>query len=738
MYNTVNQPYLSPLVFYLSFKMADYFCYRRVALLFYCLLPFYTFITSDAEIIYQNSIQLLDSSMETITVLQGQEPADIVYKFGWKHGLDRTHREYLLQQICSSPQRNKDIRINCSRDKAVIFSTPVSSEENVFIANFDLLEDEEPVDAAQTFVTAHKLGVGYRNAILKEACDHVECHRIHPVLWRYTLWMQEPSSSPTSSRGTPVVIELLEGKEVADVIFETLLPWKVTREQRKHVLGIAKEQGVDLQREDALVYQQNVRWNDTNSSSATLKLWDDGTEPVDTIYQFLLQLNPQLYEKNSTRAEQEQFEQQFQLLSESVLFHVCNMLPCTRKQPRIWSHPITASHGHDIIAILEIMKDEEPIDAIDHFAIKHRLDANYRQYLFQTACKDLTCRRMIPVVFEKTIQNEHGQNIGSVQVFENEEVVDAVVRFLFKSKAQSNHHLDPIILKNTFFQLACSNPRLLCTRNVAHIFDKMIVNHDDNSPIGQLIITEFDEPADKIYDWIQQKNMSLSYFDFLIEHVCATEGVTCSRKKPIVFTLPLADPNGNLIGRLDILIDEEPVDALYKFFSRYNLFEKNWDFKALVKQICQLPAITCHRTVALKYFAENFTMGEGEEKRDVGPLIVWDNEEVIDKLYEKRMGYNLTLDDQMKSFSIICHKDDIYCSRTRAVVYKLTDITKRDYEKYGNETCDRKYAGWQYLSYFAGSSLWVNVVSFLKRPFMHAVRYHLFVSLIFPPTAHGI
>jgi hypothetical protein len=159
--------------------------------------------------------------------------------------------------------------------------------------------------------------------------------------------------------------------------------------------------------------------------------------------------------------------------------------------------------------------------------------------------------------------------------------------------------------------------------------------------------------------------------------------------------------------------------ALYNFFSRYHLFQKNWDFKALVHQVCQLPSSICNRNVALKYFSEDFLMGA--ENKHVGPLIIWENEEVIDKLYEKRMEYNLTLEDQMKSFSLICHREDVHCSRTRAIIYKLTAITKRDFEKFGNETCDRKYAGWQYLSSVTGSYLGSRVIPIMKQPLMSMV-----------------
>jgi len=692
------------------------------------------------EIVYQKSIQLLDSSTQTLAIYRGQEPVDAVYAFGLKYGLDRTQRDFLLQHMCSIASSSESLPfLNCTRDKALLFTTPVSSEDSTFIAHFHLYEDVEPVDAAHEFIRTYKLGIGYRNAILKETCDHVPCHRIYPRLWSYTVEIQEPVAvHPTSPRHTsdqlqqyhkvPVTIELLEGQELADVLFHTLLPWKISREQRKQIIDVAKKQGIYLQREDALVYNQSFVMNQTSlsspyvSSNVTLTFWDNGIEPVDTLYQFLLnQFHPSFHWKNSTIEEQEILKLQLQSLVDAILIpHLCTLLPCTRTQPCIWSYPITTNHGKDMIARVLIMLDEEPIDAIDQFAIQYQLDDHYRKYLFHIACQALTCRRSTPIVFQKSLQLDDGTNLGSIQIYENEEVVDAVFRFLRSSTTAATYqHLDPITVKNTFFQLACPSPRVLCTRNIAHIFDKVIVNQNDNVPIGQLTITEFDEPVDKINEWIQLMNVSHSYLDFLVEHICSREGISCTRRKPLILTLPLRDPDGNFIGRLEVQQDEEPVDALYKFFSRHHLFEKNWDFKALVQQVCQLPPLACHRTIALKYFSDNFTMGSGNQH--VGPLIIWENEEVIDKLYEKRLEFNLTVADQMKSFSLICHGEDIYCSRTRAVIYKLTGISKRDYGKFGNETCDRKYAGWQYLSTIAGSYLGSKVVPIMKHPFINIV-----------------
>jgi hypothetical protein len=113
-----------------------------------------------------------------LTVHDSEEPADAIYKFSIENKIDKQQRRTLLGEICT--------RITCIRTKAVVWRTSVSDGEK-FIAEYLLLEDEEPVDSIQRFVAQHNLTRGYRHAILAEACAVVDCLRMVPGKW-FCVW----------------------------------------------------------------------------------------------------------------------------------------------------------------------------------------------------------------------------------------------------------------------------------------------------------------------------------------------------------------------------------------------------------------------------------------------------------------------------------------------------------------------------------------------------------------------
>ena len=125
---------------------------------------------------YKNRVILDNNNNKaaTIGVLEDEEVADAVYVFGMKHGLDTSQRVNLISTICRSTST-----VKCSRDYALLWSTTVT-HRGVLVGTFILYEGEEAVDAAHTFISQHNLPKGYRNAILREACEVVECHRTNP------------------------------------------------------------------------------------------------------------------------------------------------------------------------------------------------------------------------------------------------------------------------------------------------------------------------------------------------------------------------------------------------------------------------------------------------------------------------------------------------------------------------------------------------------------------------------
>jgi hypothetical protein len=121
--------------------------------------------------LFQQQVIIDNVIKAKLRINDGEEPADAVYKFSLDHKIGKQQRSTLLGEICN--------KVRCNRSKAIVWRTSVSNGES-YISDYVLLEDEEPVDSIQRFVTKHNLTRGYRHAILAEACAVVDCVRMKP------------------------------------------------------------------------------------------------------------------------------------------------------------------------------------------------------------------------------------------------------------------------------------------------------------------------------------------------------------------------------------------------------------------------------------------------------------------------------------------------------------------------------------------------------------------------------
>ena len=140
----------------------------------------------------------------------------------------------------------------------------------------------------------------------------------------------------------------------------------------------------------------------------------------------------------------------------------------------------------------------------------------------------------------------------------------------------------------------------------------------------------------------------------------------------------------------------------------------------MAKQICAKPDVDCRRLKAVKYFHQNFTMGG----HSIGQLVVWEDEEIVDVLYDLRQRHNLTSEDQEIKFNEICRVPEVVCARTRAVVFRKADITKLDYVKFGNETCKRQFVGFKFRSSFVSLPFGGKLAEWLKEDAVAATLEH--------------
>ncbi len=475
----------------------------------------------------------------------------------------------------------------------------------------------------------------------------------------------------------------MEGEEVADRIFTALRPYHTSLSERLKVLEIAKKEGVAHTRDHAHLISESVVFED--KSTKLLDIYDNGMEPVDVIYNFAKQHGIE----KTTKLQQ---------LFDSILPKVCqqNAFVCSRLQPIIYTHLIMNGKG-ETVGKIDIILDEEPVDSVHRFAIQNSLDYAFRDSLINEVCKKVHCTRRRPIVFQKSFTNEDGKVILAVDILEDEEVIDAAVKFLRKADIRGDLELT---IKKYLLQNACTY-KVKCTRNIAHVYDGPVRN-ETGDVLGHLVVREGEEPSDIVFKFCAAIGCNDALLRSVINDLCRSELVICNRYNPLALSLPLHDPDGNFIGNLEIELNEEPADAVYRFFSFHSLFQKGLDLRNVISQVCDISGVECSRKRAIKFKKDQFVMG----KVNVGSITIWDDVEVVDALYQKRLEYNLTIDEQLDAYAHICSRRDIYCQRNRAVVYELKQITKRDFEKFGNETCSRKYNGWQYLSVYADS--WIG------------------------------
>ncbi len=116
-------------------------------------------------------VQLSDESQAVLTVEDGEEAVDAIYKFQNNHGLTSSERSVLQSKVCT--------RVDCARSKAIIWRTNVDIDGKR-IGDLVLFEGDEPIDLAHNFVKEHNQSIALRASLLNEACESVKCSREKP------------------------------------------------------------------------------------------------------------------------------------------------------------------------------------------------------------------------------------------------------------------------------------------------------------------------------------------------------------------------------------------------------------------------------------------------------------------------------------------------------------------------------------------------------------------------------
>ncbi|RHY31120.1 hypothetical protein DYB32_003742 [Aphanomyces invadans] len=305
----------------------------------------------------------------------------------------------------------------------------------------------------------------------------------------------------------------------------------------------------------------------------TLEIYDN-QEPVDAIFAFLQPMRT----SSSTVA--------FEFMLRQLLQVVCQpaIATCTRTIPRLFHHPIVVA---DPVGPLQVFEGDEPADRVFELANRFNLSSVVRDQILNTVCVDIkaainvTCTRFAPVVFQIPItKNASEPPVGMLQILQGSSMLSHYAIFRFGHE----HDLSPEA-QASMLPGVCEASQLPCTRtrSLRHIAVR-----------DQLGIPFFadDEPADVVYWYGTSRNWTLMERKQWLAELCQIQRageplLNCTRAEARLFHLPVMETADKEIGTLEVLEDQEPIDQVYAFLEKHDLFQTAPVNESLANITCQ-------------------------------------------------------------------------------------------------------------------------------------------------------
>ncbi|KAH9114208.1 hypothetical protein AeMF1_011701 [Aphanomyces euteiches] len=530
-------------------------------------------------------------------------------------------------------------------------------------------EGLEPIDVIESFRSQHGLPLDFQQRALQTVCQSITCNRAAPVVYSTAIY--------TDKEQYVGDFVLLQGEEPADAVAAFSARYGLSKDIRRNLLqSICARQSITCKRDGVVLFRQIIRDEDGHTLGELEIL--DSQEPVDVIFAFLQPLS-------SNREQMESMLIQ-------LLQVVCASATCSRTIPRIFQRSIVDEENKDY-GLLEILYGQEPADAVSQFATANGLPDTTERKLLAMVCQDTIaksyCTRDRAIVFSSPIQLEDEKDLGVLTLYAGDEVADVLYHF----SRQKNLTFEA---RSSLFHALCNRPPITCTTGHATVYSRAISLDPEQPPLGQLRVMEGEEPADRVYHFAEQFNLSATIRDQVLNTVCTDMktflNITCKRFAPVVFQVPITkDPAEPPVGILQILQGEEPIDAIVRFGKNHELSKEAQ--ASMLPGVCEASQLPCTRTRSLLHVA--VVNDEG--------VPFFADDEPADVVYWYGTQRNWTLVQRKEWLAELCriHRAGeplLNCTRAEACLFKLpvmeTEITEMGVLRVleGQEPIDQVYA----------------------------------------------
>ncbi|DBA00718.1 TPA: hypothetical protein N0F65_001189 [Lagenidium giganteum] len=516
-------------------------------------------------------------TLGTLRILEGEEVADAVLAFAAPHGLQRLQRLQLIENACRQP------RVTCTRTAALLWQQLISGEHNKVLGTLDIYDDEEPIDQIYRFVVDHKLLLFAVDQIAKTICARAPCSRLNPLVYSRTIL------SPQNERYGVLQIALTD--EPVDVIYMFGQHVGMPKQFRQRLTeSVCADKYVTCKRRRPYVFESPIVLEDKNNSGAgVLRIFED-EELVDAIYRFAKANNV----TDNVRV--------------NLFYALCGKragILCTRGQALLKSLPITGENNQ-LLGVIEVYEGQEPADVVYNFAATHNLTEWSRTHLLDTLCgtlpdtqaaprrdqdedgMTLVCNRFAPVVMAVPVAAQNGSQLGVLEVLQHDETADAVARF-------GNKHGLSAEEKANLVSALCQQRSLPCDRKIGLMYQTVYT-----LPNGQRERLDFfdgQEPTDVIYDYGLMRNLTFQQRKQLLIEVCnePRRRPNCTRAEPMLIKIPVWESADKKLADLEVHEDQEPVDVVYAFLEKHDLFQTAPLNTSLLEIVCNSTRVHCSR-----------------------------------------------------------------------------------------------------------------------------------------------
>lgn len=520
--------------------------------------------------------------LRPLEVLAHEEPVDVLEAMRVRFRQSRAWRDALLPQLCRQPN------VRCSRRGVLLLSQRVVLDGNSDGAVLEILDDEEPADQIHRFVVDHALPETVHPQLLRAVCgaNRITCSRQQPLVY---------ARQVTAEDGRDLGrLEIPLGDEPADTVFAFAAARGLSRAFRRELLRlVCDDKYVRCTRQQPYVFVAPIRV-ENSSEVGVLRLLED-EELADAVFHFARAAHLTLGVRASL----------FQTLCPR------DSVTCTRGQALLRELPVSSGGNSERLGVLRVFEGQEPADVVHAFAQQHNLSSHDELMLLETLCgtspttppaqasaNDVTleCTRYAPVAFAVPIAAPNGTRLGVLEVLLNEEPADAIARF------GNKHGLGPDEKLN-IWNAVCESSGLPCTRSRGLIYQTVYTLPATQAPSGDpirelLAFMDGEEPTDVIYEYGQRRNLTLWQRKSLLHSVCnePRRRPNCTRAEPMLLQIPVWETHHKKMGDLEILEGQEPIDMVYAFLEKHDLFQTEPLNTTLLATVCNSTRVTCART----------------------------------------------------------------------------------------------------------------------------------------------